>query len=85
MAIFWQYLNCDEQYLPDAFKSVHEFFERIRALKWCWLARSSSTEMANTFVIGITWHRIHNTVGFVFRLLPVRFFRWRVIHEWGIY
>jgi len=80
------YLNCDEQYLPGALKSVHEFFERNPRVE---------VALAGTIVIdgngkyichrhSMTPHPQH--IWFRFSVLTSSvFIRRRVIHERGIY
>jgi len=59
------YLNCDEQYLPGALKTVSDFLRRTRRSKPPSPTPSSRMETENTSAIRIPWCRIRNTPGFV--------------------
>jgi glycosyltransferase involved in cell wall biosynthesis len=80
------YLNCDEQYLPGALKTVHDFFESHPQIEVA-LAGSVVTDSEGKYIC----HRpalVPHPQGCWFRFLALTssiFIRRRVIHERGIF
>jgi len=80
------YLNCDEQYLPGALKTVHDFFEANPKIEVA-LAHSIIVDGQGKYVCH--WHLmppIPAHIWYRFRMLTSSvFIRRKVIHERGIF
>ncbi len=79
------YLNCDEQYLPGALKTVQDFFERRPEIEVA-LAGSFVTDIEGRYVChrpSLMPHPQHMWFRFL-ALTSSMFIRRRVIHERGI-
>lgn len=80
------YLNCDEQYLPGALKTIHDFFQARPDVEVA-LAHSLIVDAHGSYVCHrhlMTPHPWH--IWFRFRVLTSSvFIRRKVIHERGLY